>query len=578
LFPHRLISDFDLKLIGGNAHEYLNSLLVHVNAAPAYRQDKNGLAERHWQTMVSMARNCLSSTELLSSFWFYTVCHAAEVCNYFPYRLENGTYITPYKLVHKEKPDLRVLFKMFGWAAVRRERVGDSMLNKFESQSVPMIAIGRCPNSNGLQFYNPVNGTFVLSIDYKFQPNMTSGSKLGYKYQAGTFIYRLDEATSIFTPCFHWDSEVLVHTHSPPHVAKVIGIPSYDHPDKSTVLFSNGSIAEYSDTNNILEAAPEKLLAPLPTLLPYWVQEGANATLFLSAMSKPRHGKLRRDSSNQWLFTPGNLQDVSQGILLDDLEVNVQCLLVTGQLFKGHTKFRRVYNVRTQVHLCDSVLCHVSAHGLTTLIAPASLSCHTKIHDADKDIWDAAYFEEFVGLSSLPTWEILTESQFKLLSKGHKALLSMAIATIKYDEFNKLKRAKYRIVVLGNHDYHTWSKDATAAPVMSQLELRFLTSLAISQRRVLKNCDIKQAFVQSSIPEDEHYFVCPTKGCPRSKPGTYWRLIQSLYGLRHAPKLWYGKLSSHLCSMGLKQSKTSPCIFMGTLIEGGSTHLCWYLC
>jgi len=132
--------------------------------------------------------------------------------------------------------------------------------------------------------------------------------------------------------------------------------------------------------------------------------------------------------------------------------------------------------------------------------------------------------------------------------------------------------------VLGNHDYHTWSKDATAAPVMSQLELRFLTSLAISQRRVLKNCYIKQAFVQSSIPEDEHYFVCPTKGCPRSKPGTYWRLIQSLYGLRHAPKLWYGKLSSHLCSMGLKQSKTSPCIFMGTLIEGGSTHLCWYLC
>jgi len=90
--------------------------------------------------------------------------------------------------------------------------------------------------------------------------------------------------------------------------------------------------------------------------------------------------------------------------------------------------------------------------------------------------------------------------------------------------------------VLGNHDYHTWSKDATAAPVMSQLELRFLTSLAISQRRVLKNCDVKQAFVQSLIPEDEHYFVRPPKGCPKSKPGTYWRLIRSLYGLWRAPK------------------------------------------
>ena len=43
--PDRLISDFDLKLIGGKAREYLNSLLIHVNAAPAYHQDKNGLVE-----------------------------------------------------------------------------------------------------------------------------------------------------------------------------------------------------------------------------------------------------------------------------------------------------------------------------------------------------------------------------------------------------------------------------------------------------------------------------------------------------------------------------------------------------
>jgi hypothetical protein len=46
--PKRLISDFDRKLVGGKARDYLNSLLMHVNAAPAHRQDKNGLAERNW--------------------------------------------------------------------------------------------------------------------------------------------------------------------------------------------------------------------------------------------------------------------------------------------------------------------------------------------------------------------------------------------------------------------------------------------------------------------------------------------------------------------------------------------------
>jgi hypothetical protein len=94
----------------------------------------------------------------------------AEVCIYFPYKLEDGSFTTPFQLVHKVKPDLRVIFPMFGLAAVQRERIGEITLNKFDGQSVFMIAVGRCPNSNGLQFYNPLNGSFVSSIDDKFQP------------------------------------------------------------------------------------------------------------------------------------------------------------------------------------------------------------------------------------------------------------------------------------------------------------------------------------------------------------------------------------------------------------------------
>jgi hypothetical protein len=212
-----------------------------------------------------------------------------------------------------------------------------------------------------------------------------------------------------------------------------------------------------------------------------------------------------------------------------------------------------VYNAHAQIQLKDSILRHVSAHGLTSLVAPTSLRMHSKLSSTDKQIWDEAYSEEFDGLSNLPTWEVLSETEFKQLSNGVKALPSMAIATIKYDALNKPKRAKYRIVVLGNHDYHTWSKEATAAPVMSQMELCLLTALAISHKRVLKNCDIKQAFVQSSLPKNENYFVKPPIGCPKSTPGTYWRLICSLYGLRRAPKLWFDKLSAHLLAMGLKK-------------------------
>ncbi len=61
-----------------------------------------------------------------------------------------------------------------------------------------------------IAIFNPENGTIVSSIDYTFQPHVTSGARFGQKYQAGTFIYRLDETTAVFAPTFPLDSQVQV--------------------------------------------------------------------------------------------------------------------------------------------------------------------------------------------------------------------------------------------------------------------------------------------------------------------------------------------------------------------------------
>jgi hypothetical protein len=132
-------------------------------------------------------------------------------------------------------------------------------------------------------------------------------------------------------------------------------------------------------------------------------------------MSKLCHGKLHLSDSGDWYFYPGRS---TEGMLLPDLSAYFQSLVDTGQLFKGHSKFKNVYDTRSQLGLEDCVLCHVSAHGLQSLIVPTSLKNHHKLSSTDKSIWDAAYDEEYDGLESLPTWEIFTEEQFHLLSKG----------------------------------------------------------------------------------------------------------------------------------------------------------------
>ncbi len=85
---------------------------------------------------------------------------------------------------------------------------------------------------------------------------------------------------------------------------------------------------------------------------------------------------------------------------------------------------------------------------------------------------------------------------------------------------------------------------------------------------MLKNCDVKQAFIQSKLPPEEEYFLRPLADCPRSQPGQYWRLLHSLYGLKRPPKLWFEMLSNHLKSMGLTCCESSPCLFTGVLLPG----------
>jgi hypothetical protein len=67
--------------------------------------------------------------------------------------------------------------------------------------------------------------------------------------------------------------------------------------------------------------------------------------------------------NDNWYFYRGKSKE---GILLPDLSANCQMLLDTGQLFRGHAKFKTVYDTRTQLGLRDCVLHHVSAHGLTS--------------------------------------------------------------------------------------------------------------------------------------------------------------------------------------------------------------------
>ena len=319
-------------------------------------------------------------------------------------------------------------------------------------------------------------------------------------------------------------------------------------------------------------------------------------------MPKPLQGSLLQiDSTSvmtpnirEWVFQPGT-RNTNKNITLTDFTSKAHTLISTHQLFEGHPRHSKLYQLRNNMalsnivsryidssgvhsnelaeflksqplHTKQSMNTHVSAAGLSTTDVP-TLPKHKNLNPNDKAIWDSAYAEEYDGLANLPAWITITESQYqKIKHKCGTLLPTMAISTIKYDENRKPKRAKYRIVALGNLDPHEWTKSDVYAPVMSLLEVRLLASMAVRDQCVLQAGDVKQAFVQSKLPKDEVYVLRPPAGCPKTPPNSYWLLKRSLYGLKRAPRHWFQKMTKIFKSIGLQPCPNAPCIFSGSIL------------
>ena len=164
------------------------------------------------------------------------------------------------------------------------------------------------------------------------------------------------------------------------------------------------------------------------------------------------------------------------------------------------------------------------------------------------------YEEECCGLhNKKKTWTYISEEQYKHLKPAvGNALQKISIATIITDANSKPQRAKYRVCVIGNIDPTNWSLNKVFAPVLFQLKLRILTTIAVQKRSKFNTGDFKQAFCQEYLPDGETYVLRPPKYCPiTTTPNMYLHIIQTLYGLKRSPRHWYEKAQATFLSIVL---------------------------
>ena len=103
------------------------------------------------------------------------------------------------------------------------------------------------------------------------------------------------------------------------------------------------------------------------------------------------------------------------------------------------------------------------------------------------------------------------------------------------------------------------------SPTLSTQNRNLLFAVAAQKRWKIQVGDIKTAFLNGDATEKERNLGAdPPEEVRRMlnmKPWELFRVLKAVYGLLHAPKVWYDKLASVLSSMGWIRSRLEPCVF-----------------
>jgi hypothetical protein len=129
-------------------------------------------------------------------------------------------------------------------------------------------------------------------------------------------------------------------------------------------------------------------------------------------------------------------------------------MCVEGLLIPGHVSHTFLCSSASpQQSTFDPVALFVSAVNLHCKCPPTLLRALADSHP-DCKVWLQSYYEEKQGIKSLGTLKKITLGEYwGFCKKGApKAIPTMCVLTIKKDENLLPLQAKYRIVILGNHE------------------------------------------------------------------------------------------------------------------------------
>lgn len=186
------------------------------------------------------------------------------------------------------------------------------------------------------------------------------------------------------------------------------------------------------------------------------------------------------------------------------------------------------------------------------------------VNGPDAEYWKAAIQDEIASLRKCAVWKVIVASA---IAPGAKAIPTKWVFKIKGDGNGHIARFKARLVVCGYRQKFGRDYDLTFAPVAHAASIRLVLSLAVAHDLVLRQYDVKTAFLYGILPERHKVYLQPPVGVDVPH-GHILQLVKAMYGLKQAPLCWNRHLHQTLTKLKFYRSKFDPCVYVQRTTAG----------
>jgi histone deacetylase 1/2 len=169
--------------------------------------------------------------------------------------------------------------------------------------------------------------------------------------------------------------------------------------------------------------------------------------------------------------------------------------------------------------------------------------------------WKATMDDELTTLHHNDTWRLVPHTP------DMHVIGSKWVFKTKLKPDGTLDRLKARLVAKGYHQIDGIDYIEMFSPVIKPGTIRIILTIALVKHWPIHQLDVKNAFLHGNIME-YIYMTQPPGMADQQYLMHVCKLQRALYGLKHAPRAWFDRLSDFLISYGFFYSFVDPSLFV----------------